>query len=112
MAGFIPLTYLVLDGRFGNHPALHMLRQSSLHLISKLRSDSALYLPYDCPYQGHGPHRKYGAKLDYRHLPDKCLKKTTTQGQLETRIYQTLALHKEFSKPLNVVIIVKTNLQT
>ena len=41
-----------------------------------------------------------------------CLKTTTIEGQIETRIYQTQALHKEFSQPLNVVIIVKTNLQT
>ena len=64
IAGRIPLVYLVLDGHFGNHPALHMVRQCGLQLISKLRCDSALYLPYDGPYQGHGPHRKYGAKLD------------------------------------------------
>jgi hypothetical protein len=112
IAGGIPVAYLVLDGHFGHHPALHMVRQCRLQLISKLRCDSALYLPYDGPYQGHGPHRKYGDKLSYRQLPDKCLKETTTQGQIETRIYQTQALHKEFSQPLNVVIIVKTNLQT
>lgn len=112
IAGCIPLAHLVLDGHFGHHPALQMVRQCGLHLISKLRRDSALYLPYDGPYQGHGPHRKYGAKLDYGHLPNQCLKETTTEGPIETRIYQTQALHKEFSQPLNVVIIVKTNLQT
>jgi len=112
IAGLIPLTYLVLDGHFGNHPALHMVRQCPLHLISKLRCDAALYLPYDGPYQGHGPHRKYGAKLNYRQLPDQCLQETTTQGHIATRIYQIEALHKEFSQKLNVVVIVKTNLQT
>ena len=112
MAGLIRLTYLVLDGHFGNHPTLCMVRQCGLHLISKLRHDAALYLPYDGPYAGRGPHRKYGTKLDGRHLPDKCLKETTTEGQIETRIYQTQALHKEFSQPLNVVIIVKTHRQT
>jgi putative transposase len=112
MAGLIQVTYLVLDGHFGNHPTLHMVRQVGLHLISKLRCDSALYLPYAGPYQGHGPHRKYGDKLDCRHLPDTCLKETTTESQIETRIYQTQALHKEFSQPLNLVIMVKTNLQT
>ena len=35
--GTLHLTYLVLDGHFGNHPALHMVRQCQLHLISKLR---------------------------------------------------------------------------
>jgi putative transposase len=112
MAGLISLTYLVLDGHFGHHPALHMVRQVGLHLISKLRCDSALYLPYDGPYQGRGPHRKYGDKLNCLHLPDTCLKETTTESQIETRIYQTQALHKEFSQALNLVIIVKTNLQT
>jgi hypothetical protein len=112
MAGLIPLAYLTLDGHFGNHPALSMVRQCGLHLISKLRCDAALYLPYDGPYKGHGPHCKYGDKLDYRHLPDACLKKATTADQIETRIYQMQCLHKEFSQPLNVAIIVKINLQT
>jgi putative transposase len=112
MAGQIPLTYLVLDGHFGTHPALHMVRQCGLHLISKLRCNAALYLPDAGPYQGRGPHRKYGAKLAYQHLPASCLKTTTQEGQLETRIYQTQAWHKEFGQPLNVVIIVKTNRHT
>ena len=37
---------------------------------------------------------------------------TTTAKQIETRIYQMQCLHKEFSQPLNVVILVKVNLQT
>ncbi len=112
MAGRMPLAYLVLDGHFGNHPALYMVRQCGLHLISKLRCDAALYLPYAGSYQGHGPHRKYGDKLAYRQLPESCLKTTTVEGHIETRIYQTQAWHKEFSQPLNVVVIVKTHLQT
>jgi len=112
MAGRIALTYLVLDGHFGNHPAWHMVRQCGLQLISKLRCDSALYLPYDGPYKGHGPHQKYGDRLDYQHLPAKYLQQTTTAKQIETRIYQMQCLHKEFSQPLNVVILVKVNLQT
>jgi hypothetical protein len=112
MAGLIPLTYLLLDGHFGNRPALQMVRQAGLHLISKLRCDSALFLRYVGEYRGHGPHRKYGAKLDYRHLPDEYLKQTTTEDHIETRIYQIRAWHKEFGQELNVVILVKTNLQT
>jgi len=112
MTGLVPLTYLALDGHFGNKHALHMVRQCNLHLISKLRSDAALYLPYDGPYSGHGPHRKYGIRLDYRHIPNRYLKQTTVEKQIETRIYQVRALHKEFAQPLNVVVIVKTNRQT
>lgn len=62
IGGLLPLVYLTLDGHFGNSPAVHMVRSCGLHLISKLRSDVALYLPYDGSYAGRGPHRKYGAK--------------------------------------------------
>lgn len=112
VAAYISLTYVVLDGHFGNHHALHMARQCNLHLISKLRSDSALYWPYTALYAGRGPHRMYGSKLDCRSIPEKYLKATTVEGHLQTRIYQAQLLHKEFSHALNVVIIVKMNLQT
>jgi putative transposase len=112
IAGVIPLTYLVLDGHFGNHHALQMARQSHLHLISKLRYDAALYFPYTGPYAGRGPRRKYGRKVDYDALPPHYLKATTVEGHIQTRMYQMQLLHKEFTQPLNVVIIAKTNLRT
>ena len=112
IVGWLSLTYLVLDGHFGNSPAFHMVRQCGLQLISKLRSDAALYVPYDGPYQGHGPHRKYGAKLNYATIPEQYLQHTTVEAQIETRIYQAELLHRDFPQPLNVVIIAKTNLTT
>ena len=112
VAGLIPLRYLVLDGHFGNHNALHMVRQCNLHLISKLRSDAALYFPYTGPYAGRGPRRKYGRKVDYDALPAQYLKATTVEGHIQTRVYQMQLLHKEFTQPLNVVMIAKTNLRT
>jgi putative transposase len=112
IAGVVSLTYLVLDGHFGNHNALQMARQHNLHLISKLRCDAALYFPYTGPYAGRGPHRKYGDKVDYDALPLPYLKETTVEGQIKTCTYQMQLLHKEFAQPLNVVIIVKTNLRT
>src|SRR5262252_7184529 len=63
IATVLSVTYLVLDGHFGNHNALHMARQCGLHLISKLRCDAALYFPYTGPYAGRGPRRKYGHKV-------------------------------------------------
>jgi putative transposase len=58
IAGWLALTYLVLDGHFGHSAALHMAQQCGLQLLSKLRADTALYAPYDGPYQGRGPRRK------------------------------------------------------
>src|ERR1043166_3776536 len=112
IATVLSVTYLVLDGHFGNHNALQMARQCGLHLISKLRCDAALYFPYTGPYAGRGPRRKYGHKVDYDHLPVHSLKETTVEGHIETRLYQMQVLHKEFAQPLNVVIIAKTNLRT
>jgi hypothetical protein len=112
IAGVVSLTYVVLDGHFGNHNALHMARQSNLHLISKLRCDAALYVPSTGPYAGRGPRRKYGRKVDYTHMPEKSLLATTVEGPIQTCIYQAQLLHKEFAQPLHVVIIVKTNLHT
>jgi putative transposase len=112
VAGYIPLTYLGLDGHFGHHNALQMARQGNLPLISKLRCDAALYFPYTGPYAGRGPHRQYGRKLEYHNIPPQYLKETTVEGNIPTCLYQAQLLHKEFAHALNVVIIVKTNLQT
>ena len=56
----------LFDGEFGHNDALRMVRQLGLHLVSKLRDNAALYFPYEGPYAGRGPRRKYGKKLDYR----------------------------------------------
>ena len=112
IAGLFAVTYLLLDGHFGNSAVVQMAQQCGLHLISKLRADAALYAPYDGPYQGRGPHRKYGDKLDYAVLPAKYLQQTTVEGAIETRIYQAEVLHKEFGQALNVVIIAKVNRTT
>jgi putative transposase len=112
IAGQVPLVYLALDGHFGNSPTFQMVRGCGLHLISKLRADAALYFPYDGPYQGRGPRRKYGAKLDITMLPAHALRATSVEEGVETSIYQVEVLHKEFPQPLNVVVLVKTKLKT
>jgi putative transposase len=108
----LPLTYLVLDGHFGNAAALGMALECKLQLISKLRSDSALYLPYDGPYAGRGPKRIYGDKLNPRAIPVQYLRHTSVEKDIQSCIYQFQALHKSFAQQLNVVCLVKTNLKT
>ena len=106
------VTYVVLDGAFGNHYALPMVRRCQYDLIAKLAVNSALVLLYDGLYSGRGPHKKYGAKLNYAQLPARYRQKTTTEKGICTEIYQFSALHKLFAQPLNVVVIVKTNTET
>jgi putative transposase len=112
LQGMVSIRHLALDGHFGNNNALQMVLQCGLHLISKLRCDSALYFRYDGPQKKKGPRKKYGQKVDYRNIPDKYLVEKRTDGDIETRIYQAEMLHREFAQPLNVVIITKTNLKT
>lgn len=108
----LKVVYCVLDGAFGNNNALQMVRQCSLHLISKLRCDAALYFPYEGEQKKRGANKKYGHKLDYDHIPDQYLKETSLAEGIQTHIYQMTMWHKLFPDLLNVVIIVKINLKT
>ena len=110
--GVLSITYLVLDGHFGNNNALQMVRQCGLHLISKLRHDAALHFVYQGDYAGKGPHKKYGDKINYDQLPAQYLVETQVDKQIETRIYQAHMLHHEFAQRINVVILHKTHLKT
>lgn len=106
------VVYFIFDGELGHHDAMQMVSQVGLHLISKLRYNSALYFPYDGPYCGRGPRRKYGQKLDYHNMASEYLKATCIDEDIETSIYQMSLWHKKFSDMLNIVVIVKTNLKT
>jgi len=104
--------YFVYDGAFGNNAAAQMTRQVGLHLISKLRNNSALHFQWDGVYSGKGRRPLYGQRVDYQPLPDAHLKSNEIKKNIQTRIYQLTALHKTFADPLNVVIIHKKNNQT
>jgi IS4 transposase len=112
LQGMVSIRHLALDGHFGNNNALQMVLQCGLHLISKLRCDSALYFCYDGPQKKKGPRKKYGQKVDYRNIPNKYLVRKSIEGDIETHVYQAKMLHKEFAQLLNVVIITKTNRKT
>lgn len=108
----VQIRHIALDGHFGNNNALQMVRQCGLHLVSKLRSDSALYFLYEGPQKKTGPRRKYGSKVDYKNIPEKYLESRKTEDGILTSIYQSQMLHKSFAQVLNIVIITKTNLKT
>lgn len=108
----LSVVYVVLDGAFGDNDTTQMIRQCDKHLISKLKHNSALYFPYEGPYAGRGPKRKYGDKIDYDNIPQEFLKETSREEDIQTDIYQMTMLHRLFAHPLNVVVIHKTNLVT
>ncbi len=106
----IKITYFVYDGALGNNAALQMIKQTGLHIISKLRHDSELYFPYKGEYSGKGKPRKYGEKVTLESLTDEHLCEEKTEGNIRTRIYQVQVWHKKFPNMLNIVIIVRVNL--
>ncbi len=108
----IQLKFIALDGHFGNDPCARMVKELGLELVSKLRTDAALYLPYHGEQLHRGRKRIYGQKLDLSKPPVQFLKSTQTEAGYQTDIFQGVFLNKNFSLPLNVVIIVKTNLKT
>ena len=110
--GMLSLSYLVLDGHFGNYPSAWMVVHAGLHLVSKLRYDAALSEPFAGKYRGRGPHPKYGGKVDVHKMKKKFLKSDTQEKGIRTQIYQATLLNKEFAFPLNVVIVLKTTLST
>jgi len=108
----LSLKYVTMDGHFGNYPSAFMVRQANLHLISKLRCNAALYLAFEGEHTGRGPKPKYGPKIDVHKLEEKYLKDTSVADNLRTDIYQGQFYNKEFAFALNVVILVKTNIET
>ena len=108
----VKVNHFVFDGAFGYNDAVQMVRQLGLHLISKLRHNAALYFPYDGPYSGCGRHKKYGKKLDCRNIAQAYLKESFVEEDIQTQIYQMQLWHKKFADLLNIVVIVKTNLNT
>jgi putative transposase len=108
----ILLKYVAMDGHFGNYPSAFMVRQTNLHLISKLRSDAALYPTFEGAHSGRGPKPKYGTKIEVRKMDTEYLKETSIEDNLRTDIYQGSFYNKEFAFALKVVIILKTNLVT
>jgi len=112
LKGVLRISYLVMDGHFGNYPSAWMVRQTGLHFVSKLRWDAALYEPFAGKYRGRGPHPKYGDKIDVHKMKKKYLKSDTKEKGIRTQIYQATLLNKEFAFSLNVVVILKTNLST
>jgi len=74
--------YFVYDGAFGNNAAVQMTRQVDLHLISKLRNNSALYFKWNGVYSGKGRRPIYGDRVDYSNLPVTHLKSEKTENNI------------------------------
>jgi len=109
---YLHIKHIVLDGNFGNYLATWTVRQTGLHIISKMKCNAALYLPYvgDKPRRGSTP--RYGDKLNYNHLPPAALVASHLEDDYQIDTYQLPLYHKDYPDLLNTVVIVKTHLKT
>ena len=106
------LRYFVYDGAFGNNVGTQVAKRSNLHLISKLKKNSKLYLKFTGEQKSRGRKRIYGDEIDYDNLDDKYLKETRLDGDIELKFYQIEVLNKKIYGSINVVIIVARKLST
>ncbi len=112
VGGSIQLRYLVLDGYFGHNNALQMTRQCDLHLISKLRSDAALFWQPTDEKEGPGRPQLYGERFNPQQIDPKYRISIQTDGNIRTEIYQGHMRNRKFPELLNIVCLLKTNLKT
>jgi len=103
------LQYFVYDGAFGNNAGIQAVTRVNLHLISKLKRNSNLFFKFTGEQKERGRPRIYGELIDYENIDEKYCKKTTIDGDIETKIYKLEALSKKISGTLNTIVIVSKN---
>ncbi len=109
---FLQVKHIVLDGNFGNYPSTWTVRQTGLHIISKMKRNAALYLPYTGPKPPRGPTPRYGNKLNYKQLPQEALISSRVEDDYQIDTYHLHLYHKDYPDLLNVTVVVKTHLPT
>jgi len=105
------LKYLVYDGAFGNKEGIQVAKRNGLHLISKLKHNSALYFPYQGKQKEVGAKRIYEEeKIDLDNIDEKYLKDTQIEDGIRKEIYQFNAYNKTIGRTLlNIVVTITTN---
>jgi len=105
------LKYFVYDGAFGNKEGIQVAKRNGLHLISKLKHNSALYFPYQGEQKEVGAKRVYEKeKIDLDNIDKKYLKETQIEDGIKKEIYQFNAYNKTIGRTLlNIVVTIMTN---
>ena len=100
------------DSAYGTKDYADFAATMGLYLLSKLKSNAPLYLPYIGEGKGKRPNI-YGAKLDLNNLPISALKEDITNEDYKVQIFQLSAYAKNTfgSQLLSIVIIRAVNLK-
>jgi len=106
-------TYLTLDGYFGNQYYMRLAKSYSVDLISKLKSNSALYFPFQGQSIKKGRPKKYGSKVNTIKPSAKYLVGSEIEGKFSYNFYQMQVWSKPYTDAmLNVVVIICRNNET
>jgi putative transposase len=113
----LKIPYLVLDGFYGNQHYLKYAQTKGLQIISKLKHNAALILPYPGEAKpARGRSKKYDKKLDYAKIPQEALLNLPADHKLSKPHTKVGALKVYADKMrthlIQVVIIQKTNPKT
>jgi len=108
----LQIKHVLVDGKFGNYPSTWVIRKAGYHIISKMRHDAALYLPYNGPKPARGPMPRYGEKINYKKLPAHALSDSCIEEDYRIETYHMQVYHKDYPDLLNVVVLIKTHLTT
>jgi len=108
----LQVRHIVLDGKYGNYPSTWAVQDLGLQLISKMRHDAKLYLPYAGSKPPSGPTARYGQRLNYAHLDEAYRLACVQAGAYQEEVYHFQLYHKDYPDLLNVVVLVKTQLKS
>lgn len=107
------LPYVVLDGYYGNQHYLKYTQSKGLYLISKLKSNARLMLPYTAQQKkGRGRPKKYADKLDYAKIPKEALLTLPADHPLKhshTKVYALSVYADTIREQLIQVVIIQKN---
>lgn len=101
--------HLVLDGFYGHQDYLLLALQDNLFIISKLKTNAHLILPYEGKQSGIGRPKSKGKKVDLDKIDSKYFVQTHKEedSDVSTQIYQlSVKTPKMTGQLLNVVVMV------
>lgn len=108
----VSIAHIVADSYYGNLSFINICNDLGLLLISKLQNNAAIYYKYQGKYSGFGRPKIYGDKVDFKNIDKKYLVDDYLKDDIYTTIYQIPAIHKQFKKEINTIIMIKKNIKT
>jgi hypothetical protein len=104
--------HLVLDGFYGHHDYVLLVAKYGLNVVSKLKTNAHLILPFEGQYAGVGRPRTLGDRVRFTDIAEKFFVSTLEDknSNVSTRIYQFEAFTPKMSGlKLNVVVMIHTH---